>query len=212
MALNNSSTDQHFDAANFVNHKPAVAGLLPLLGFQIVGGQPGLATAQHAAGASDSSVVAVISRGGGVVALPAFGRVIFPEGSFATPESVTVWVTDRVSTPRWLDMYDHRSEGMPPYLPYDLRVSAASLPTHGYDIEIRLPPSYRAVVSDPSSLSVFREFIGGGRMEALIMYDEVSSAVDWQIGVIRARVRARAGDAAEPLYDIFIVGCCAPAL
>ncbi len=195
-----------------MNQVPATASLFALLGLQIVGGDPGFAMAHPAGSGSDSSVVAVISGAGGVVALPAFGRVIFPQGSFARPESVTVWVTDVPSTAEWLDMWDHRREGMPPYLPYDLHVSAPSHPSHGYDVEIWLPPSYRAAVSDPSLLKLFREFIGGGRREALTMYDELLSELDWQAGVIRTHIGARADDLAEPLRDVLIVGCCEPSL
>jgi hypothetical protein len=125
---------------------------------------------------------------------------------------VTVWITDAPSTPRWLAWYDRTDEGWPPYLGFDVRLRTGRQPVGEYDITIVLPGSYLDSYPDTIPPRVFREFIGGAPMEALIMYQELPSELDRDALLLRARVIAPPVQRGPRLYEILVVGCCEPSL
>ncbi len=160
----------------------------------------------------DSSVAEVVLPDGGTIELTGFARVIFAAGSFETPETVTVKVTNTPSTPKWLGWYGFITEDRTPYLPFDVRITAERQPAAGYTVEIILPPSYLDAIRDSWPPRVYREFSGGGPMEDLTMYEELSSELNLEAGVIRARVVTTDVDRGTKLYDTLVVGCCEPNL
>jgi hypothetical protein len=173
---------------------------------------PALAQSYTSAFVTDSTISQVIPPEGGVLELPQFGRIIFPAGSFDAPETVELSVTNTPSTSRWLRNYGWVTEGRTPYLGFDLRIRAEHQPATSYVVEIILPRSYLDLVDDSWPPKVYREFIGGGRMEALSMYEELPSELDLEAGVIRAQVVTADVEAGTKLYDVMVVGCCEPNL
>ena len=154
----------------------------------------------------DSSVVALIPTVGAIVEFSGIVRVYFPTGAFARPESVTVWITDNPSTDRGAVDYDLGDGGRPPYLPNDVAIRATIRPRTVVDVEFTMPESGLRCVSHRFAPRVFREFTGGGLMEALTMYDPLPSTANDNDRTLTAHIAPTVGDG-PVFHEELHVGC-----
>ena len=141
---------------------------------------------------------------------PSVARVYFPAGAFEDPETVTIWITDLPSTEKGAQDYDLGDGGWPPYLPNDVTIEAAIRPRVALEVTFILPESGVQCGRAEFTPRVFREFTGGGAMEALIMYEALFSTLDLEQQTIRAQVSASPVKQGSRLWEKLHVGCFRP--
>ena len=153
----------------------------------------------------DSVATAVIPPEGGTVELQGVGRVIFPAGTFETPQPVKVWTTDYPGTEGgqadffmvgagppppsspWLRQEGH--EYPPPALPYDIRISGDAPPATEFEVALVVPDSYLSTLPSDQPPRIFVDVETGGRMETHSEYsDDRPSRFDPVTKLLHGRV------------------------
>lgn len=125
--------------------------------------------------------------------MPDVGEVIFPAGAFATPQLVTMSITNTPQTQEGRVTWDV-SVGPPATpLPYDVRINTGSvMPTRGFEAVLRVPDTYLSALPPNHTPQVFAQIVGSGAQENLDLYRKLPSVFDPTTKLVRAQVPLRA--------------------
>lgn len=157
------------------------------LAVTIVGADCCFATATHGQQPwqVDSVATAMIGPEGGTIELPGVAAVTFPPGAFDVPQQVTLRTTGAPATDQGRTSLDVGGAGLGPFLPYDVRVEAPTLPSTNIDVALQLPGAFVDSLPDGCHPRPLILRVGGGGGESLTMYLDVEALMDPVSNVLR---------------------------